>query len=164
MEDEATWPLIPWKESDAKQQLMLEILCGDVTIDSIWSEVYDSNPLYQEYPRKNFRGNMKNLINSLAKKEKRAEDDDEAYVYERIIHPRPPVTVKGYPFWDTAPASKFLKEDIKHDVHLTMSFDEFWLWREDYQQFPLAIFKKHIHQEVNSRRGKSYWLKKKQQK
>ena len=67
MEDEATWPLIPWKESDAKQQLMLEILCGDVTIDSIWSEVYDSNPLYQEYPRKNFRGNMKNLINSLAK-------------------------------------------------------------------------------------------------
>jgi hypothetical protein len=107
---------------------------------------------------------MKNLIKSLDKKEKRAEDDDDAFLYERIIHPRQPVTVKGYPFWDTAPASTFLKDDIKHDVHLTMSFDEFWQWREAYQQFPRAIFKKHIHQEVSCRRQKTYWLKKKEKK
>ena len=74
--DVAVVPDIPWKESEAKKQLVDAILCGDVTTDSIWTEVYDSNPLYQEYPRKNFRTNLKNLIKALEKREARAEDDD----------------------------------------------------------------------------------------
>jgi hypothetical protein len=160
----AAVPGIPWKESEAKQHLRDAILAGDVTSDSIWHEVYDSNPLYQQYPRKNFRINLKNLIKALDKLETRAENDDLAFLYERIIHPRPPVTVKGYPFWDTSPASTFLRDDIKHDVHLTMSTDEFWQWREAYQQFPREIFKKHIFQEINSRSGKTFWLKQKDKK
>ena len=153
-------PDIPWKQSEAKKQLVEAILCGDVTTDSIWTEVYDSNPLYQAYPRKNFRINLKNLIKALEIRETRAEDDDLAFLYERIIHPRPPLTVRGYPFWDTSPASTFLRDDIKHNVHLTMTTDEFWHWREAYQQFPREVFLKHIHQEVSGRRQTSYWIKK----
>jgi hypothetical protein len=107
---------------------------------------------------------MKNLILSLDKKEKRALSDNDAVLRERTAHPRPPITVKGYPFWDTSLASTFLKEDMKHDLHKSMSLDEFWGWREEYQQFPRDVFRKHIQQEGSNNLQKTYWLKKKAKK
>jgi hypothetical protein len=157
-------PSVPWKESEAKQQLKNDIMCHIVTKDSDPYTVWNSNPLYRQYKKTNFRSNLKNLIIAVDKKEKRAIMDDHAVSCERMLHPRPELTTRGYPFWDTSPASMFLKEDIRHDVHKTMSIEEFWNWREAYKEFPLGIFRKHIQQESSSRLQKTYWLKKKEKK
>jgi hypothetical protein len=53
---------------------------------------------------------------------------------------------------------------MKHDLHKSMSLDEFWGWREEYQQFPRDVFRKHIQQEGSNNLQKTYWLKKKAKK
>ena len=41
---------------------------------------------------------------------------------------------------------------------------ELWLFREEYQEFPINEFRGHIYQEVRSELETPYWLVKKQKK
>lgn len=155
--DEAT---VPWQFSEAKEQLKEQILVGNVTLQTEWLQVYRSNPLYQLYEEKHFKVNLKNLIIALEKKEGRAVFERDAVLHDRILHPRPQLTNRGYPFWDTSAASVFLRDDVKDDLHKTMSVDQFWRSRAAYQQFPRSVFGKHILQESSRVKQKSYWLNK----
>jgi hypothetical protein len=82
----------------------------------------------------------------------------------KVQLPRPQVTSRGYPFWDTSLASTYLKLDIDNELHITMSKEDFHRSRAEYLVFPKEIFRKHILQEVNARLQTSYWLKKKEKK
>jgi hypothetical protein len=152
--------VVPWKISEAKEILKEEILRGNVTLQTNWLVVYNSHPLYWEYEEKHFKVNLKNLIIALEKKEGRAVFERDAVLHDRILHPRPQLTNRGYPFWDTSAASAFLRDDVKDELQKTMSVDQFWRSRAAYQQFPRNVFGKHVSQECNRVKGKSYWLNK----
>jgi hypothetical protein len=152
--------IVPWKLSTAKEILKDEILMGNVTKETSWLDVYNSNPQYQQYETKNFRVNLKNLLISLDKKEERAIWERDAVLHDRILHPRSQLTNRGYPFWDTSAASGFLRDDVKDELHKTMSVDQLWRSRVAYQQFPRNVFGQHILQESNRVLKKSYWLNK----
>jgi hypothetical protein len=155
---------VPWKLSTAKETLKEEILVGNVTKETGWLDVYNSNPLYQQYETKNFRVNLRNLLISLEKKEESANWETNAVLHDRILHPRPQLTNRGYPFWDTSAASAFLRNDVKDGLHKTMRGDQFWRSRAAYQQFPEDVFGKHILQESGRVWQKSYWLTKRVKK
>jgi hypothetical protein len=147
----------PWKDSDAKAILTLEILNGTVLEGSNPDEVYDSCIQYQEYDRTKFKRNLKSLIETLKKKEDAALFDAAAFANDSILHPRPALTAAGYPFWDTSEARTLLNEDIDAGLDLEMSPFDLWCTREEYQLFPRGVFRQHIHQERSKRTQSPYW-------
>jgi hypothetical protein len=155
---------VPWAQSRAKEILKNEILIGNVTESTNYADVYYSNPEYQKYPKERFRSNMKNLITAIAKKESRANFETNAAINDVMMFPRPDFSFGGYPFWDTSEAAVYLEFDIKQGSHLIMSIKELYNARNAYQMFPQDVFRKHVHQKVNAKTQKSYWMKKKQNK
>lgn len=151
---------IPWAKSKAKEFLTILIMDGSIDESTYYLDVYNSNLEYQKYPKENFRTNLKNLISSLKKKEQWAAYDHRAILSDSIRFPRPPVTSRGHKYWDTSKAAKLLKTDIDKKVNKTMSMKEFHESDEAYLEFHYDVFRKHVHQEINSRLKKSFWLKK----
>jgi hypothetical protein len=139
-------------------------MLGDVNKDSNLDVVFESQEEYKKYEKSNFKVNVKNLIAALTKKEDHATFDHLAIVNDAILFPRAQLTSRGYPHWDTSEASAYLKPDVKNGMHISMSMEEFYYSRDAYLAFPQDIFVKHVHQELNSRLKKSFWIKKDQDK
>jgi hypothetical protein len=151
---------IPWKKSKAKELLKTLIMEGEINESTDYAEVYYSELEFQKYPKANFRTNLKNLIAALQKKEEWAAYDNRALISDTIRFPRPQVTSRGHAFWDTSKAAELLKKDINEKVNETMSMHGFHESNEAYLEFDYNVFRKHVHQEMNSRLKKSFWLKK----
>jgi hypothetical protein len=147
--------LKPWKESDAKAILTLEILDGTVKEESNPEEVYNSCLEYQQYNFTKFKRNMKALIKSLKNKEDQALFDAAAVAHDCELFPRPALTDGGYPFWDTSAAKTLLAADIDRGADKEMTPFDLWCTREEYQLFPHDVFRHHIHQERTKR--KKFW-------
>jgi hypothetical protein len=71
-----------------------------------------------------------------------------------------PLAVQGYPVWAGSEAARLLKIDVDNGRHLTMKPRELYALddRPEYRIWPLKVFRKHIHQEVRSRKTQAYWL------
>ena len=151
---------IPWAKSKAKEILTILIMDGSIDESTDYVDVYNSDPEYQKYPKENFRTNLKNLIASLKKKEQWAAYDHRAIIADSIRFPRPQVTSRGHAYWDTSKVAELLKKDIDEKVNETMSMHDFHESNEAYLEFHYDVFRKHVHQEINSRLKKFFWLKK----
>ena len=84
----------------------------------------------------------------------RKEIDAADFAAYRKLHPRPAVDRKGLPFWDGSQAQVLLNIDLDNNVHKAPGFKpkKLWLSKELYQQWPLDIFRGHIHQEKDTRK------------
>ena len=133
---------------------------GEINESTSYAEVYYSDLEYQKYPKENFRTNLKNLIAALRKKEKWAEYDHRAIISDQIRFPRREVTSRGHKYWDTSEAAKLLKIDIEQKVNKTMSMRNFHESNEAYLEFDYNVFRKHVHQQINSLLKKSFHIKK----
>jgi len=51
-----------------------------------------------------------------------------------------------------------LRKDMDEGKHEGIEPHNFYLSQNEYQMFPSKVFNKHVHQESNARRGRSYWL------
>lgn len=108
---------------------------------------------------------LNSLRKALDKLKNKADVDSAGIEHDRRLHPinsNPPGS--SYPRWDGSAAQRLLKEDIEEGEHKQLQPRELRMTREEYQVFPLHVFRKHIHQEVRSRTETPYWLVKKQQK
>jgi hypothetical protein len=151
---------IPWKKSKAKELLTILIMEGEIDESTLYAEVYYSDLEFQKYPKTNFRTNLKNLISALRKKEEWAAYDNRVLISDTIRFPRAQVTSRGHAFWDTSKAAALMKQDINEKVYETMSMQDFHESNKAYLEFDYDVFRKHVHQEINSRLKKSFWLKK----
>lgn len=152
--------LPPWGKSKAKEFLTILIMDGEINESTSYAEVYYSDPEYQKYPKENFRTNLKNLIAALRQKEKWASYDHRAIISDQIRFPRTEVTSRGHKYWDTSEAAKLLKIDIEKKVNETMTMRNFYESNEAYLEFHYDVFRKHVHQQINSMLKKSFHLKK----
>jgi hypothetical protein len=152
--------LPPWAKSKAKEFLTILIMDGEINESTSYAEVYDSDPEYQKYPKENFRTNLKNLIAALRQKERWASYDHRAIISDQIRFPRTEVTSRGHKYWDTSEAAKLLKIDIEKKVNETMTMRNFYESNEAYLEFHYDVFRKHVHQQINSLLKKSFHLKK----
>jgi hypothetical protein len=153
--------VIPWAKSDAKQYLRNAIIQGLVTKSTPLEEVLQMNSAFSNYPKANFKRNLKALLESIDKDQERANSDAAAVEHDLAQHPRAEHTTRNLPFWDGSRAQELLKIDIANGVHLQMTKKEFWMSKEEYQLFPLPNFRNAIYQEVRSKKAKSYWSSKK---
>ena len=156
--------VVPWANSDAKKQLYNDIVDRLVTADMMPATVRAMHPdLYKPY-EKNFGTNYRSLQKSIAKHQARADEDAAALAHDLELHPTPTHGPRGYPRWKHSKYEKMLKQDIKDGLHKTMYPRELHKERAEYEEFPLEVFRMHIHQETRSQKNRSYWMARKNNK
>lgn len=178
-----------WKSSLAKAFLLKLLTDEDAPIKGMKPrEVYDSHEVFQQYKYERFRANMKSLVEKVQTENDWAKIDENDLVHDRKLKPRANVTSRGYPFWHTHKAKKLLAEDVKSGkykalpslnlLHFKLNFNisiytgkankmkpkELWNTKKEYKDFPLDVFRDHIHQEKRFQREGPYWQLKRNKK
>jgi hypothetical protein len=145
----------------AKDKLTKDITEGRL-LDSVPPlTVWPTEPEYKRVPVENFKQNLAALRERLGNFRISAELDDAALRSDRNHYP---IDTEGR--WPGSEAERLLKEDIDEGKHLTMTPSELYNHpdREPYREFGQTKFRKHIHQEVRSRKDSLYWTQLKEQK
>jgi hypothetical protein len=124
-------------------------------------DVYRLSPLFQLYKYSNFRTNLKSLKESMKAEKGIALADEQALLHDRTLIPKMTMTVRGYPCWEGSDAKTLLRNDVKEKKQKGSKPAELRGTREEYKNFPLAVFRKHIYQEEYAQSGRSYWMHKK---
>eukprot|EP01082_Thalassiosira_pseudonana_P012983 g11855.t1 g11855 contig6:726043-726965(-) len=65
---------------------------------------------------------------------------------------------KGCPVWHTHPAKDLLEKDVANGLHLDFKPAELWEMRDEYMEFTLKVFGKHVHQEKSKQIQEPYWV------
>lgn len=55
--------------------------------------------------------------------------------------------LRGCPLWHKTDAGKLLEHNLKDDVFVNLTVEEFHVLRPQYKQFPMKILRKYIYQE-----------------
>jgi hypothetical protein len=163
--EQAAKPLPPWAESRAKKILLQDIIDGRIAGKKP-TDIFQMHEEYKLYgPLNNFRRRYYSLKAKTGKDLAKANFDSAALAHDRLIHPVGLETSKGcgYPRWQGSYAERLLKQDIDAGLHEKLKPNALRQSRTEYQDFPLAVFRDHIHQESRSRRERSYWLNRKEQ-
>jgi len=148
----------PWKTSKAKKQLQTDILSGVVAPDMKPTEIYNMHDgIYHPYAYKNFITNLRNLRIALGREQAFASQDAADISHDRELHPAATHNPGGYPRWNGSDAAAFLAEDFANGLTSTMHPRELRETREEYKQFPLNVFRSHIHQLKRQTVGRTYW-------
>jgi hypothetical protein len=129
-------------------------------------DVFNLSALFQSYEFQNFKTNFQNLKENLKKGRDIVQIDENALLRDRSLIVNQPLTSGGYPFWNKSKAKGLLELDVKENKHREDGIKPHILHgtRPEYQEFPLAVFRKHIHQEEYAQTGRSYWMHKKKLK
>ena len=138
----------------AKEKLTKDITEGRLLDTVPPLTVWPSEPEYKKVPLENFKQNLAALRERLGNFRISADLDDAALRNDRQHHPLEP---EGR--WPGSEAERLLKNDIDDGKHLTMNPSELYNDpdREPYRLFSPTQFRKHIHQEVRSRKDSLYW-------
>lgn len=151
-----------WKNSPAKELLRLDIIEKRVTEMMEPQTVYMMRPEFQLYVYKNFATNLGNLCKAVAANIARMQTDCEAYGHDLARIEQLEEGIEQPIMWHTSPACQLLKRDINEGKHLNMPPAFLHQTRPEYILFDLTVFRKHIHQEVDSRNKRALRFGKKQ--
>jgi hypothetical protein len=159
MATQAKKKVVPkWIKSRAKKNLRQDIIDRVVTDDMGAREVYNTRPEYKDYDFTRFSANLRALRKVIAENKQQAVEDLADYYQDMNLHPRPAMTNRGYPFWDTSEAKLLLEKDIEDELHLDLTPSELWQTQHAYQLFPLTTFRNHIYQQIRTVNERAYWL------
>jgi hypothetical protein len=86
------------------------------------------------------------------------------YLFPLLIHPVASFNQLGAPRWDGSSAQTLLNADIDDGKHTRMKPQVLHGTREEYEVFDLTVFRKHIRQEVQTRKFWVYMAEKKKKK
>lgn len=143
-----------WAKSEAKRVLSADIISGIVKPSMPPKEVHESRAIFKNYKCPQFRTNLKNLREALARDWSRMLHDVECCGHDaaHLIGHREKYPFKEIPF-NLSPAFALLKLDISAGVHDRMIPSQMWRTRSEYLAYEPVLFRKRIYQEVK-RRGK----------
>ena len=128
------------------------------------TEVYQQRPEFQQFPLKNFKTNMENLIQSILKHFDRLQFDSDAFghdlaILEDVRRDAPVATP-----WYKLEACKLLKIDVKSGKHMQLWPIELYQSAAVYREFSLKVFRNHLYQERDRLERKEHRFQKKQER
>lgn len=150
----------PWINSEAKDLLRQDIEAGRVTAEMKPRAVRQMRPEFRLYKLVNFGNNLRSLRKALSLQHELATFDQNAFENDERLFPPAAANnqQRGYPHWNGSEAKRLLKLDVDANRHDTVTPKALYESRQEYQVYPLAVFRKHIYQEVRSRRDTAYWI------
>ena len=148
-----------WRSSRAKE-LLLDDIKNNIVSDGIEAEiVFGMHVEYQEFEFKNFKINLRNLLDFVEKSRDRAADDKDAVEHDMML----PAFQQAE--WHGSDAERLLEEDVANLVfHEDDDPGDCWLSRPEYQQVDLLKFRKHLYQARKKRERAAFFGSAKKEK
>jgi hypothetical protein len=140
-----------WKGSYAQDLLYRDLRDGTIGPHMTAAQAQATRPEFLEYedPDK-----FEEYFNKMRQKAIVAKDlskkDYQGLMNDRVNHhPIEPFSeARGYPRWEGSDAERMLKEHVASCSYKDFaSPNEYWQSQEEFQVFPLKVFRKHIEQE-----------------
>ena len=158
-------PPSPWRTSKAKRYLRSLLLDSSSWIHKVTAEeAHAAEPQFACYPLKNFKTNYKSMQASTKIEQSAIAFDQKAFEAEMNSFPRKPATERGYLFWDGHRAQAQLADDVKEGRTRGKKPSDLRQEREEFQEFPLPVFRSHKYQEERKLRENVYWQKRRNDK
>jgi hypothetical protein len=147
----------PWKGSSARlvlQQLLEsgQIPASGMTPKSIWETFCVVRPEFEGFHYKKFSARLRSMRAQVGSESRRSIVENAAFLHDQELFPVSTVTNRGKPRWEGSTAQRHLKCDVSEKKHERMTPQDLRKTREDYLEFELEVFRKHIHQEVRLRK------------
>jgi hypothetical protein len=143
----------------AKPHLYQAILDKTIPFDWSYKRLWRSNELHQAVPYKNFVPNYKQLKESTAKNQDRAERDAKALVTNRVAYP---IVMHPHnfdePHWDGYETQRELMVAIDEGLHKRYKHAALRNTKASFQKFSVERFGKHVQQEVSLCRAKEFGM------
>jgi len=145
----------PWYTSPAKVSrgyALLFLLYMDKNKSKVVNgmtdnELWESYPEFKLYEFDKFKGYNKNMKKLTTKRKDRISDEEASFHRDMLkLSSKKDNTARGYPFWNTHPASDLLEMDEKDGTAKQMKPAKLWESRQEYKAFPLSVFRKHVYQ------------------
>jgi hypothetical protein len=145
-----------WQYSNTKMKLKKDLLDKNSHIhDMSVNEIWNSNPLYKQYPL--FPKYYEDLKKQVEAEGKEAHLDDIKAEKHIKNNPRGTLNKRGYPHWDKHPAKKLLQVDVYRKLHEAMRPCELQKTRKEYKEFPPEIFAARVNSEVLKQKAAKFW-------
>lgn len=163
--DQQDPPPSPWAKSRAKERAR-ELLSDPTSYvhGMPATHVYFTDALFVRYDKKNFASNYNNLKKTLETEKLCIEFDKLALTNFNERNPRPPLTDKGVPFWDTSAAKSLVIEEIKSGALDGLTPQQVRDRHDEYKLFPLRDFRQFLNMEKRNIREAVYWQAKRNRK
>jgi len=160
-EDEGIDPWTSKKKRSKAWHLLYELRMNketnndlnNMTVEQIW----ESNSLFKQYPLQDFKKYSKDMEKSTAKQRAAIEQEEKDFEKQCNDIPHNEVTDRGEPFWYIHPAKSLLMEDVESGLAYEIKPVALRDTKEEYQQFKLKTFRKHVDQEKERQRAAPYW-------
>ena len=154
----------PWTSREKRSRawhLLYELRMADESNDELnrmtAEEIWQSNELFKQYSLQNFKKYNNDMAKSTDKQRKDIKKEEEDFKQHCINIPHNEMTDRGEPFWYNHPAKSLLKEDVESGLAYDIKPAALRETREEYKQFKLKTFRKHIYQEQERQRAAPYW-------
>ena len=152
-----------WQHSGAKKDLKRALLDPNSPIHNMSVEqILGMDARYKQYPK--FKKYYEDLKEKVEEEKRVVEIDDLAARMHLMSFPTPHMNARGYPNWKGHPAKELLEVDVAKKLQDKMKPVELQKTRNEYKEFPLHVFRKHLYQEVDKQRGSAYWADKRNKK
>jgi len=151
--------LLPWMNSKAKKLLLEDLLSRKIPLDTKGMgprKVYNQRPEFAEFEYGRFRDRLRDLRRTALNKKEQATSESAALAHDRRIHPKATHNYRGEPRWEGSAAERLLRLDMDAKKHERMKPSELHCSRNEYSDYPLKVFRKHIHQEECRRKYIAY--------
>lgn len=125
------------------------MLGGDI------SSIYTMRPEFGGADANQFRlftARLRNARRNVEDGLHRAATEAAALKHDRLIHPIQENDYRNVPRWQGSQAEKLLKADIASGKHEHMKPSALYQTQEEYQKYPLDVFRGHIYQEQKLRK------------
>jgi len=138
-----------------------DIKDGTVKLTMHPAQVYVMRPEFHQFDYDFFAKRLESLQESLGELKELAQIDAQALAHDLALGMRK--NSKPYPVWQGSVAERMLKEDLEAGADLVMKPEQLKATRPEYKDWPLDVFRNHIHQELRERKERPYWLNRKKQ-
>jgi len=156
-DDQKDDALTPWEHSNAKKQLIQDIVDG-LTEGKKPKEIYESRPgVYKtEYcSLDKFRSRLYTLKETLPKHIDRKKVDEQGLLHDMALGMGE--RRKPYPIFKGSLVEELVVLDIEDGKHERMGPKEFHQSRDAYKAWPVNVFRDHIYQILRDKRKRPYW-------
>lgn len=153
-----TGDVSPWKTSQAKAILQRDIVACLVNVSMPADVVYSMHEEYHAYPYKNFKSNLKRLLEKVSRHRMAAIAGAEAHKnFLQGKNEQSATKLTKGPVWHKSDAERFLCFDIDTGAHERMKPKDLWKSREAYMQFSEQKFRNHLYSAIKGRKNRAYW-------
>lgn len=138
-----------WEKSRSKALLRSGFLLHEYNAETNPKYVYNSDPEHKKWKYSNWVKNFDTLMRAIDRDRTRMQNDVIAYGHDLALVKEERANNQNLP-WHLSDAFRLLKQDVKDGLHEAMKPAELYATRQEYSDFPLDVFRKHIYQEVDS--------------